>query len=90
MVSKTLAQLSKLPSALAKDGVLAALVLALVAALALTLARPGGRGRGGELFGNPSIGQQRWGCPKGQVEYENGCFNPKTKMYKPGKKIVSM
>lgn len=79
---------AQITSAMVKDKVLAALVLALVAALVLALAKPGNSG--GELFGNPTIGQQRWGCPKGQVEYEKGCYNPKTKMYMPGKKIVSM
>jgi hypothetical protein len=77
--------LAQIPGALVKDRVLAALVLTLVAALAVTLAKPGG----GELFGNPGIGEQRWGCPAGHIEYEKGCFNPKTKTYMPGKKIVS-
>lgn len=72
----------KLPSVLAKDKVLTALVLALVVALVLALAKRA------EAF-DPNMGMQHWGCPKGQVEYEKGCYDPKTKMYKAGKHIVN-
>jgi hypothetical protein len=72
---------TKLPSLLAKDRVLAALVLALIAALVLTLAKREGF--------DPGMGMQHWGCPQGQIEYEKGCYDPKTKMYKTGKKIIS-
>lgn len=80
MIGKIGKLASRALGAVLKDKLLIALVLALVAALVLTLAKH-------EPF-DPQFGMQYWGCPKGQVEYEKGCYNPKTKTYKPGKHII--
>lgn len=32
---------------------------------------------------------QRWGCPPGLIEFEKGCYDPKTRVYTSGKKIVT-
>jgi hypothetical protein len=86
MIRKVLASFralaTKLPALMAKDKVLTALVLAVVAALFLTLAKR-------EPF-DPGMGMQQWGCPQGHIEYEKGCYNPETKMYRPGKKVVNV
>jgi hypothetical protein len=63
-----------------RDRVLFALTLMLVALLVLRAARA-------EPYGSAAV-SQRWGCPKGHVEYEKGCYDPITKTYTHGKRIV--
>lgn len=64
---------------LAKDKVLLALALALAASSVLLAARRRDR------FSSLS---QKWGCPRGQVEFEKGCYDPSTKTYTQGKKVM--
>ncbi len=64
---------------IAKDKVLLALVLALITSVVLLLTRRGDR---------YSAMSQKWGCPRGHVEYEKGCYDPSTKTYTQGKHIV--
>lgn len=54
--------------------------------------RGGNAGRGeyaGGMAEGPGYSSQKWGCPRGQVEFEKGCYDPVSKMYKAGKKVVA-
>lgn len=63
-----------------KDRTLFTLTLVLITVLVVRAARHEGYGSGAV--------SQRWGCPRGQVEFEKGCYDPSTKTYRHGKRIV--
>ena len=66
---------------IAKDKVLLALVLALITSIVLLAAWRRDRFSAAAL-------SQKWGCPQGHVEFEKGCYDPTTKTYSQGKKIM--
>lgn len=73
---------------LLKDKVLFALLLTLgvVGVMALTSAE---RYNSQQYAPDPNIAGERWGCPAGQVEFQDGCYDSKTKTYTQGKHRVS-
>ena len=73
---------------IAKDRVLLTLTLALVAATVLLLAWRRDAYSSSTTGTGTGTMSQRWGCPTGHVEYEKGCYNPATKTYTQGKKLV--
>jgi hypothetical protein len=66
---------------LMRDRVLLALVLALITAVVLLFVLR----RDDAFTAGPT---QKWGCARGQVEYEKGCYDPSTKTYTHGKRII--
>ena len=73
--------LTEMLKRVAKDRVLLALVLALITSLVLLAVGRRDRFSGAAM-------SQKWGCPPGQVEFEKGCYDPSTKTYTQGKKIM--
>ncbi len=80
--------------ALAKDKVLVALTLTLAVVVVMSLKKERyaadsyGTGR---YAPDPSTGMERWGCPPGQVEYQDGCYDTGSKTYTQGKhRVASM
>ena len=90
--------------ALAKDKVLVALTLTLAVLVVMSLKkeRYAADSYAADSYGtvsygtgryapDPSLGMERWGCPPGQVEYQDGCYDTGSKTYTQGKhRVASM
>ena len=66
---------------------LAILVVLVLAALVIT--RTVRRCREWYTADTSGYSSQRWGCPRGLVEFERGCYDPQGKVYMPGKQLVT-